>query len=44
MGSLGRPEVLGKQAAVETKVRGNAVVAVVLIGSHTFPKRLEENS
>lgn len=41
-GSLGRPEVLGKQAAMETRFRENTVVAavVVLADSHTFPKQL----
>lgn len=39
LGSLGRPEVLDKQAALETKFSGKAVVAaVVLIGSHKFPE------
>lgn len=40
LGSLGRPEMLGKQAAMETKVRENAVVAamVALEESHKFPK------
>lgn len=35
--------MLGKQAAMETKVRENAVVAVVvvLVDSHKFPKQLE---
>lgn len=41
LGSLGRPEVLGKQAAMETEFRENAlVVAVVLASSHRFPKQL----
>lgn len=41
LGSLGRPEVLDKQATMETKIRENArVVAVVLTSSHKFPKRL----
>lgn len=39
LGSLGRPEVLDKQAALETKFSGKAVAAaVVLIGSHKFPE------
>ena len=37
-GFTGRPEMLGKPAAMETKVRENAAVVavVVLTGSHKF--------
>lgn len=41
-GFTGRPEMLGKPAAMETKVRENAAVVavVVLTGSHKFSKRM----